>query len=223
MDVGILSWSIRAKDFMDFKLTIFSDYICPWCYVGQGVVEQLKREYQVEVEWRPFYLMPDTPPQSMDLPEYIRRARANGSEERLAQLAAQHGLKFVSTKRIYNTRIAHEATEYAREHGRANEFHKIVFRKVYAEGQDPADWQVLCDAAKEAGLNADEMQVQVEAGTYTAEVARQVEQAYQLGISGVPTYVINDRYALVGAQPYQVFKRTLARIMNEKSDSYPKG
>jgi predicted DsbA family dithiol-disulfide isomerase len=220
MDVGILSYSIREKDPMDFKLTIFSDYICPWCYVGQGVVEQLKQEHQVEVEWRPFYLMPDTPPEGMDLPEYIRRARANGSEERLAELATLHGMKFTSTKRIYNTRLAHEATEYAREQGRANEFHKIVFRKVYAEGLNPADWQVLRDAAEEAGLNADEMQGQVEAGRYTAEVAGQVEQAYQLGISGVPTYVLNHRYALVGAQPYEVFKRALAQLANEKREGH---
>jgi predicted DsbA family dithiol-disulfide isomerase len=132
-------------------------------------------------------------------------------------------MEFVSTKRIYNTRLAHEATEYAREHGHANEFHKIVFRKVYAEGLDPADWQALRHAAGEAGLNAKEMQAQVEAGKYTAQVAGQVQQAHQLGISGVPTYVINDRYALVGAQPYQVFQRALAQIMNDKSNGHPDG
>jgi predicted DsbA family dithiol-disulfide isomerase len=219
MDVGILSYSVRSKDLMDFKLTVFSDYICPWCYVGQGVVEKLKEEYQVDVEWRPFYLRPDTPEEGMDLPDYILRARAGGSEERLEQLAAMHGMKFVSTQRIYNTRLAHEATEYAREHGKANEFHKVVFRKVYAEGQDPSNWEVLREAAREVGLDGVEMQTQVEAEKYTAEVAGQVQEAYQLGVSGVPTYVINDKYALVGAQPYEVFKRALTQIMNEKSDS----
>src|SRR5689334_13579565 len=201
---------------MDFKLTIFSDYICPWCYVGQGVVEKLKEEYQVEVDWRPFYLRPDTPPEGMDLPDYILRARANGSEERLEQLAALHGMKFVSTQRIYNTRLAHEATEYARGHGKANEFHKVVFRKVYADSLDPSNWQILRDAAEEVGLDAADMQSEVEGGKYTDEVAGQVQEAYQLGVSGVPTYVINDRYALVGAQPYEVFKKALAQIMNDQ-------
>jgi len=170
----------------------------------------------VDVEWRPFYLRPDTPPEGMDLPEYILRARASGSEERLEQMASLYGMKFMSTQRIYNTRLAHEATEYAREHGKANEFHRVVFHKVYAEGQDLSKWEVLRAAAEQVGLDPQEMQQVVESGKYTREVAEQVQAAYQTGVSGVPTYVINDKYALVGAQPYEVFKRALAQSMNQK-------
>ena len=200
----------------DFKLTIFSDYIWPWCYVGQGVVEKLKEEYNVDVEWRPFYLRPDTPPEGMELPDYIKRGRANGSEERLRSMANAYGMDFRSTERIYNTRLSHEATEYAREHGKGNEFHKVIFRMVYADGKDPGNWDVLRAAAQEVGLNPDEMQSEVESEKYTANVAEQVQWAYQIGVSGVPTYVINDRYALVGAQPYEVFKNALSQIMNQK-------
>ena len=177
------------------------------------MVEKLKAEYQVEVEWRPFYLYWDTPPEGRELPEHVKRARAAGSEGRLMQLAASNGMKFVSTRRIYNTRIAHEATEYAREHNRQNEFHEIVFRKVYADGLDISQWDVLRGAAEEAGLDADEMQREVQAGKYTADVEAQVQQAYRIGVSGVPTYVINDRYAIVGAQPYDIFKGALERIL----------
>ena len=177
------------------------------------MVERLKKEYNVEVEWRPYYLRPDTPPEGMDLPEYIQRARANGSEERLRGIAELHGMKFKSAERIYNTRLAHEATEYAREKGKANEFHHIVFDKVYVEGLDPAKWEVLRTAAEEAGLDADDMQATVESGKYTAEVAGQVQWAQQIGVTGVPTYVINDRYAIVGAQPYEAFKNALAQIL----------
>jgi predicted DsbA family dithiol-disulfide isomerase len=180
------------------------------------VVEKLKAEYNVDVEWRPFYLRPDTPPEGMELPDYIKQARTNGSEERLRSIANAYGMEFESTERMYNTRIAHEATEYAREHGRGNEFHKIVFRKVYAEKQDLSTWEVLRSAAEEAGLNADEMQREVDGGKYTANVADQVNRAYQIGVSGVPTYVINDRYAVVGAQPYEVFKNALMQIMDKK-------
>ena len=182
------------------------------------MVDQLKAEYKVDVEWRPFYLRPDTPPEGMDLPDYIIRARANGSEERLSDMAKLHGMEFVSTERIYNTRIAHEATEYAREHGKGNEFHRVVFRKVYADGQDPRKWDVLRPAAEEVGLDADEMQTSVDSGKYTAEVAEQVQQAYQVGVTGVPTYVINDRYAVVGAQPYEAFKNALAQILKKESN-----
>jgi predicted DsbA family dithiol-disulfide isomerase len=179
------------------------------------VVDQLKAEYKVDVEWRPFYLRPDTPPEGLDLPDYILRARTNGSEERLSDMAKAHGMKFVSTERIYNTRIAHEATEYAREHGRINEFHRVVFRKVYADGFDPSKWETLRFAAEEVGLDAEDMQSVVDSGKYTVEVAEQVQHAYQIGVTGVPTYVINDRYAVVGAQPYEVFKRALAQILKE--------
>ena len=171
----------------------------------------------MDVEWRPFYLYFDTPPEGRELPDYVKRARANGSEERLTSIAEMYGMKFESTERIYNTRVTHEATEYAREHGKGNEFHKVIFRKVYAEGQDPSQWDVLRSAADEVGLNADEMYVEVESGKYTANVAEQVNWAYQIGVSGVPTYVINDRYAVVGAQPYEVFKGALEQIMNQKS------
>lgn len=170
----------------------------------------------MEVEWRPYYLRPDTPPEGTELPDYIKRARTNGSEERLRSIANSYGMDFRSTERIYNTRLAHEATEYAREHGKGNEFHKVIFHKVYTAGQDPSQWDVLCSAAKEVGLDADEMHRDVESGKYTSNVAEQVQWAYQIGVSGVPTYVINDHYALVGAQPYEVFKNALVQILNPK-------
>ncbi len=195
------------------------------------MVEKLRAEHNVDVDWRPFYLDFDTPPEGKELPDHVKQARANGSEERLSQIADSYGMEFVSTKRIYNTRLAHEATDYAREHGnparfnspiqrdergKGSEFHKVIFRKVYAEGEDPSQWDVLRSAAEEVGLNADEMQREVESEKYTANVADQVRWAYQVGVTGVPTYVINDRYAVVGAQPYEVFKNALEQIMNKK-------
>jgi predicted DsbA family dithiol-disulfide isomerase len=179
------------------------------------VVEKLKAEHNVDVEWRPFYLYFDTPAEGRELPEHVKRARANGSEERLRQIAESYGMEFVSTKRIYNTRLAHEATEYARVHGKGNEFHKVLFRNVYAEGQDPSQWDVLRSAAEEVRLDADEMQSQVQNEKYLVTVEDQVRWAYQIGVTGVPTYVINDRYAIVGAQPYEVFKGALEQISKE--------
>ena len=172
------------------------------------------------------------PLEGKELPDYVKRARANGSEQRLQSIASSYGMDFRSTARIYNTRLAHEATEYAREHGnparfnspiqgnergKANEFHKTLFHKVYADGQDPSKWDVLRATAEEVGLNADEMQQIVESGHYTDYVAEQVRWAQQIGVTGVPTYVINDRYAIVGAQPYEVFKNALAQIMNQRT------
>ncbi len=173
----------------------------------------------MDVEWRPFYLYWDTPPEGRELPERIKQARAAGSEQRLSQMAASFGMPFVSTQRIYNTRLAHEATEYARDQGRQIEFHRAVFQKVYGKGEDISKWDVLRAAAEEAGLDPDEMQREVEAGKYTERVEEQVKRAYSMGVSGVPTYVINNKYALVGAQPYDVFKRALDTVLKPKGDS----
>ena len=181
------------------------------------MVERLKDEYNIDLEWRPYYLYWDVPPEGKELPDHVKRARASGSEERLQSIANSYGMDFQSTARIYNTRLAHEATEYARENGKANEFHKTLFRKVYAEGEDPSNWSALRATAEEVGLNADEMQQRVEGNHYTNYVEEQVRWAQQIGVTGVPTYVINDRYAVVGAQPYEVFKNALTQIMNQKS------
>jgi len=170
----------------------------------------------MDLEWRPFYLRPDTPPEGLELSDHIKHARANGSEERLASIARSYDMEFKSTERIYNTRLAHESTEYAREHGKGIEFHKIVFRMVYAEGKDISQWDVLRSAAQEAGLDGESMQRDVENEKYKSIVEEQVQWAYQIGVTGVPTYVINDRYAVVGVQPYEVFKNALDQIMNKK-------
>ena len=180
------------------------------------MVEKLKNEYDMELEWRPFYLRQDAPPEGMDLPDYVRRSQASGADARLKEMANLHGLDYAPVKRLYNTRLAHEATEYARECGKGIEFHRVVFQKVYSQGLDISQWEVLREAALEVGLDADEMQKQVMSGKYTDFVYEQVQEASQIGVSGVPTYVINDRYAIVGAQPYEVFKNALGRILTLK-------
>lgn len=177
------------------------------------MVEKLNKEYAINVEWRPFYLRPDTPPDGMELPDYVKKAQASGADQRLKSLADLHGLKFSPANRLYNTRLAHEATAYAIEHGQGNPFHHAVFQKIYGDGLDISKWEVLREAAQEVGLDADEMQKLVTGGKYTAEVSDQVQQASQIGVSSVPTYVINDRYAIIGAQPYEAFKNALEKIL----------
>lgn len=171
-------------------------------------------KHNAQVEWRPFYLRPDTPPEGMELPEYVK-ARAAQSHERLRQRANAVGLEMVFPTHIPNTRLAHEATEYARQREKDFEFHHAVFEKFYGLGEDIGNWAVLRDAARQVGLDADEMQREVEAGKYTAAVNALVKEAYQIGVTGVPTYVLKDRYAIVGAQPYEVFLQALQQIENE--------
>jgi predicted DsbA family dithiol-disulfide isomerase len=179
------------------------------------VVEQLKSEYGAQVEWLPFLLRPNLPEQGEELPSAIR-ARSAQSRSRLEQLAQAQGLPMATLNWISNPRLAHEATEYAREKDKAEEFHHIVLRKYYGEGQDIGQWDVLRASAVEAGLDADDMQRSVETGAYRAIVEDQLADAYALGINSVPTYVLNDRYAIIGAQPYPVFKQVIERLAGEQ-------
>ena len=162
----------------------------------------------------PFYLRPDTPPEGMELPAHVK-AHMKGMQTHLVQMANAAGLRMIFPDRIPNTRLAHEATEYARQKGKANEFHQAVFDLYYGRGEDISRWEVLQQAAKEASLDADEMREQVEQGKFTALVSEQVRQAAELGIDGVPTYILNDRYAIVGAQPYEVFEQAIQQLANE--------
>ncbi len=182
------------------------------------MVEKLKAEHGAEVEWRPFYLRPDTPPEGMEVPAHLR-ARYAGTTERLRQMARAAGMEMVTPARIPNTRLAHEATEYARAHGKGEEFHRAVFRKFYGEGQDIGSWDVLRAVAEEVGLDAEAMKREIESGKYTTAVEAQISEAYALGITGVPTYVLNDRYAVVGAQPYEVFQQAMARLEAEAGNN----
>jgi predicted DsbA family dithiol-disulfide isomerase len=189
--------------------------------VGQGAVEKLTQEYPVELTWRPFYLRPDTPPEGMELPAYVR-ARMAQTNERLKQMATAAGMQMVFPDRIPNTRLAHEATEYANQMGKGLEFHRAVFDRYYGRGEYVSQWKVLREVTAEVGLDADEMQHEVESGKFTRTVSDQVNEAAQIGIDGVPTYILNDRYAIVGAQPYENFVGAVEQIENELGVKYQK-
>jgi predicted DsbA family dithiol-disulfide isomerase len=179
------------------------------------VVATLIEKHNAQVEWRPFYLRPDTPPEGMELPDYVKSRMAQ-TNARLKQMANAAGLEMVFATRIPNTRLAHEATEYATQKGKHFEFHRVVFDKFYGRGEDISKWDVLRDAAVQVGLDADEMQREVEAGRHTAAVNNAVREAHQIGVTGVPTYVLKDRYAIVGAQPYEAFLQALAQIEKDQ-------
>ena len=165
----------------------------------------------MDVEWLPFELHPGMPPEGADLPEYVRSA-GNVYRDRLKAMAAEAGLEMVFHDRMINTRRALEASEYARQQGRHGEFHRIVFRKFYGEGQDIHDWEVLAAAAEEAGLDAGEMQARVERGMYAPLVSQTIQEAVMKGIRGVPAYVFENKYLISGAQPYEVFQRVMQEL-----------
>ena len=135
--------------------------------------------------------------------------------ERLQRMADEANLPFVMKERMINSRRALEASEYAREQGRHEAFHRVVFRKFYGKGQDMHDWDVLQAAAKEVGLDPDEMREKTVRGEYSAVVTHHIQQAHAQGISGVPAYIIGNKYLIMGAQPYDVFRQAMAKLQAE--------
>jgi predicted DsbA family dithiol-disulfide isomerase len=130
-------------------------------------------------------------------------------------MAQEAGMEMVTPEVIPNSRRALEASEYAREQGQHEPFHTAVFDKLYREGQDISRWEVLRAAAEEVNLDPDAVQRETETGKYRAAVDDQIAQARALGITGVPTYIFDNRYAVVGAQPYEVFQQAMAELASE--------
>ena len=131
--------------------------------------------------------------------------------ERLRQMAQQAGLPMNPPSMISSSRRALEAAEYARVQGKHHAFHTAIFRSYFQAGKDIGDWATLLDVAQEVGLIAERMRKAVERGVYRAAVDAQIREARQLGITSVPTFVL-DNLAIVGAQPYEVFQQTMVRL-----------
>ena len=147
----------------------------------------------------------------MEIPsEYL--ADMEDIRQRLKKMADTGGLEMVFSGRIPNSRAALEATEYAYANGRGEEFHRAVFQRLYGEGRDIGSWEVLREAAEDAGLDADDMENAVKRGEYTAVLDEKLEEAASRGIKAVPTFIINDRYRIVGAQPFEVFEQAIAEV-----------
>lgn len=163
------------------------------------------------MDWRPFFLRPETPPEGLPLPDYIRE-KSKDPNNPLKRRAAAAGLTMVDREIIPSTRRAHQAAEYAREQGRLEPLQAALLRRYWSEGQDLYAWDVLRGAAEEAGLEPDALQRAVESGAYRERVEQAIEEAHAMGIHAVPTFVIADRFGIQGAQEYPVFEEAMRRL-----------
>ncbi|MCP3168476.1 DsbA family oxidoreductase [Myxococcus qinghaiensis] len=190
---------------------VWSDFVCPWCYVGLQEVKKLSREYDIQVDWRPFFLRPETPPEGLPLPAHIREKMKDPNNP-LKVRAAQEGLTMVDREVIPSTRRAHQATEYARTQGKLEPYHAALLRRYWSEGQDLWAWETLRGAATEVGLEPDALQKAVEGGHFEKVVDDAVTEAREMGVSAVPTFVVGDRFGIQGAQDIAVFRQAMERL-----------
>jgi predicted DsbA family dithiol-disulfide isomerase len=174
-------------------------------------VEKVQREFDVRLEWKSFYLRPDTPAEGSPLPAALR-ARMMDPDNPLKRRAAQMGLTMSDHDVIPSTRRAHQATKWAGSLGKLDAMHEQLLRRYWTLGEDIGQWPALRAAAKDAELDPDAMQEGVESGAFQADVERDLEEAQQLGIHAVPTFVVGERHAVQGAQEADVFRRLLRQL-----------
>lgn len=178
----------------------------------------MEKAYDVDVVWLPFDLHPEIPPEGQPAPAYVRETARNAIGERLREMALESGREIVLDRDwIPNTRRPLEASEYAREQGRHGTFHRIVFGKFYGDGEDISNWDVLRAAAVEVGIDPEEMERETESGRFKAIVDEHTQRAQALGITGVPAYVLGNKYLIMGAQPYDMFQQVMAELQSESS------
>jgi predicted DsbA family dithiol-disulfide isomerase len=199
------------------KVTIFSDYICPFCYIGFHRIEKLKEKYELDIEWRPFELHPEIPKEGamvdkLSFPrEYLEMAMAN-----VKRLADEDGITLKYSTKLPNSRLALFFSEYARINGKFDQFHKLVFDKYWKEGEDIGDLNLLLDLAESVGLNREELQSYIKSDHPLNELKKSSYELGRYGINGVPTFIIGGRF-VIGAQPYEVFENTINGVLEEEA------
>lgn len=195
------------------RISVWSDYVCPFCYLELPELERLKAELGdgLEIEWRAFELRPDPQPTLDPDGEYLHRVW-NAS---VYPMSAARGMALKLPPVQPRSRLALEAAEYAKEKGAFAALHRAIFRAFFEDGRDIGDIAVLRELAQGCGLDPDDVEQALGAGRFTAKVLEDQSLGGRIGVSGVPALVIEaqGRGMLVpGAQPYSSLKRALEQV-----------
>ncbi len=195
-------------------IDIFSDTICPWCFIGKRRLERALAERpqtELTIHWRAFQLNPDMPADGMDRSQYLElkfggASNADAVYDQVRAAGETEGIDFAfeRMKRTPNTIDSHRLIRHAGQKGRQDAVVQALFDAYFLRAEDIGDPEVLTAAAAEAGLDAEETRAFL-AGDAEAEAVRAEDKsARQAGISGVPCFLFNGQHALAGAHPPEV-------------------
>jgi predicted DsbA family dithiol-disulfide isomerase len=213
------------------KVEIWSDVVCPWCYIGkrrfESALERFEHRDQIEVEFHSFELNPQAEAdEGTGLDERLARKygmdieRARALNARVAEAAAGEGLQFrLDIARPGNTFDAHRLIHLAAAEGRQgamqNAMKERLLAAYFTEGRVIGDRDTLLELAAEAGVVPERARRVLESDDYAAEVRADEREAGELGITGVPFFVINRRYGVSGAQPADLMLQALGQAWEE--------
>ena len=212
------------------QIQIWSDVVCPWCYVGKRRFERALEGFvhrdQVRIEHRSFQLDPTRPRgetssrRTMLMSKYRRSAaEVLEMDRKMEALAAAEGLEYHLTDANLtgNTFDAHQLVQLAATHGLQDAMLERLYRAYFTEERSLFDRESLVTLAGEAGLDTSEARQALEDRRFADAVARDLNEARQLGVTGVPFFVVDGRYAVSGAQPVEVFNQLLTRAWEERA------
>jgi predicted DsbA family dithiol-disulfide isomerase len=211
------------------KVEIWSDVVCPWCYIGKRRFEQALAGFphrdEVEVVWRAFELDPAAPAErtggyaeNLAAKYRVPLEQAQGMVDTMTDVAAQHGLGFhFETARPGSTFDAHRLLHLAGERGVQDAVKERLLRATFTDGEPIGDHDTLVRLVAEAGLDADEARAVLASDRFAAEVRGDEQQATAYGITGVPFFVVDGRYGVSGAQPAEALGQVLAQAWAERS------
>ncbi|MDO9638680.1 MAG: DsbA family oxidoreductase [Pseudotabrizicola sp.] len=204
------------------KLDVFSDPVCPWCYIGKANLDRALEsapDHPFDIEWHPFQLNPGMPVEGVDRAEYLEakfggKAKAVEIYARVEQAARDAGLTidFSTISRMPNTLNAHRLIHWAGLEGRQTAIVSALFRAYWREGRDIGDAATLTDIAAGSGMDR-ALTERLLATDEDAEALRARDiHARQRGVTGVPCFIISNQYVVSGAQPPQVWADVLAEL-----------
>ncbi|RBI85023.1 DsbA family oxidoreductase [Rhodosalinus halophilus] len=207
------------------KLDIISDPICPWCYIGKAQLDralEAEPDHPFEIEWHPFQLNPEMPAEGMDRHAYLE-AKFGGPEKAaevyatIAEHAEAAGLEIDWSRigRTPNTLDAHRLIHWAGIEGCQTAVVSALFRAYFREGRDIGDPEVLADIADARGMDASVVLRLLASDADREEIAARDKAARDMGVTGVPTFIVARQHAVPGAQPTELWRKVIGE-MQEK-------
>ena len=194
-------------------LEVFTDYVCPWCYLGDNRVKKLNRNYDITVQLVHFPLHPETPAEGRTLLELF----GNGPEDikakytRMKGLMEAEGLPYSERSHTYNSRLAQEIGTWAETQSGGNSIHDKIFEAYFVDCRNVSDVEVLIDVVKSVGLDEQEARAVLAERRFKDAVDADWAKSRSYGVTGVPTFVCNGQ-GLVGAQPYETLQQLMAEV-----------
>jgi predicted DsbA family dithiol-disulfide isomerase len=206
------------------SVDVVSDVVCPWCYLGKRHLEQAvaASEIPIVVNWRPFQLDATIPPEGMDRQVYMERKfgagdRIRKAHEHLTALGAELGIAYAFDKISIspNTLDAHRLIRWAADPAGQDKLVEALFRAYFVDGRNIGNREVLADIAGAVGMDEAGIGARLATDEDRAEVQADIRSAQRIGVTGVPTFIVANRYGVVGAQPPEELARAFAAAAHE--------